>query len=110
MGIRLVELRLRARLTQERLSTLIGLSPAQLDRVENGLDQIEADVLSRLCVALGVEPISFFTVDGADADRFCATVKSPWMQTLTARPAGPDNQYLSRLKEAFSKRASALVH
>jgi len=67
IGRRLSQLRKRKGLLLTQLGKLVGLTPAQLSRLENGKQGFRSATLIRVAKALGVKPIYFFLEDAPDS-------------------------------------------
>lgn len=59
-GKRIKELRKNRGLTQEKLAELIGLNQRQLSRIESGVNFASSETITRLAIALDIEPKCFF--------------------------------------------------
>ena len=55
-GRMLAQMRNDAKITQERLGEIIGVSAAQISKYERGLNRIPASMLHRVALALGCLP------------------------------------------------------
>lgn len=62
-GKRIKELRKNRGLTQEKLAELIGLNQRQLTRIESGVNFASSETITKLAIALEVEPRCFFEFD-----------------------------------------------
>jgi len=64
IGLRVMRLRDRMGLTTTELATKVGMSQAQISRLENGKQGFRSHTLAKISEALGVKPIYFFVEDG----------------------------------------------
>ena len=60
IGLRIKQLRAKARLTQDALAYSIGLSRSYLAEVETGKRNVSAVNIERICNGLGVSVADFF--------------------------------------------------
>ena len=58
IGARITKLRLQKGLTTTELSMVVGISQAQISRLENGKQGFRSATLSKIANALGVEPVA----------------------------------------------------
>ncbi len=88
------DLRTQLGITGPELSEKVGVTQAQISRLENGLQGFRADTLLRFAKAFGVPPVYFF-VDGIEAqtDEMIAELRkkglkpSRGLQQALANPA-----------------------
>jgi len=66
IGKKVRELRSRMGLTTVTLAKKVGLSQAQVSRLENGLQGFRSATLLKFCRVLDVDPVYFF-IEGQDA-------------------------------------------
>jgi len=59
-GSRVKELRNKRKLTQEKLAEMIGVGERNMSKIECGKNFVTAETLSKLLVALDVEPEELF--------------------------------------------------
>ncbi len=67
IGLRLSQLREKKGLTTTQLGKLVGISQAQISRLENGKQGFRSATLIRISKAVGVKPIYFFLEDAPDS-------------------------------------------
>lgn len=67
IGLKITQLRERLGLTTSALAKRVGLSQAQISRLENGKQGFRSATLTRLAEALGVKPVYFFIEEGDDS-------------------------------------------
>lgn len=102
-GLRLREIRKKKKLTQEKLSELLNLSPRQLIRIENGKNFPSAETLSKLGSALDVELNSFFDfVLGEDGS--CLTNKLCFNPCLKIIQKGKNEVLIEHIVVTKGKR------
>jgi len=65
IGKKVRELRSKMGLTTVSLAKKLGISQAQVSRLENGLQGFRSATMMKFCRVLGVEPIYFFVEGGA---------------------------------------------
>lgn len=61
IGARITKLRMQKGLTTTELSMVVGISQAQISRLENGKQGFRSATLSKIANALGVEPVALIT-------------------------------------------------
>jgi transcriptional regulator with XRE-family HTH domain len=71
---RINTLRGKKGLTTSQLALLVGISQAQISRLENGHQGFRSKTLVKIAEALGVKPAFFWIEDEAEADRVAGTV------------------------------------
>lgn len=57
IGKRIYERRRELKLTQQKLGNMLGITPAQVQKYENGTTAITLDRLYELCIALKLTPV-----------------------------------------------------
>ena len=67
IGLRVNKLREKKDMTTTGLAKLVGISQAQISRLENGLQGFRSATLVRIAKALGVKPAYFWIEDEAEA-------------------------------------------
>ena len=67
IGLKITQLRERLGLTTNALAKRVGLSQAQISRLENGKQGFRSATLTKLAEALGVKPVYFFIEEGDDS-------------------------------------------
>lgn len=67
IGLKIVKLRTELNLTTTELARMVGISQAQISRLENGKQGFRSATLSKIADALGVKPVYFF-MDETNAD------------------------------------------
>ncbi len=65
LGQRLKKLRVSKNITTTDLASMVGLSQAQISRLENGKQGFRSRTLMRLCEVLGVTPSHFYADEDA---------------------------------------------
>lgn len=66
LGRRIKELRQRKNLTQEQLAEMIDVGERNLSKIECGNNFVTADTLSKIIIALEVEPTELFNFKHLD--------------------------------------------
>ena len=67
IGLRISRLREKLGLTTGDLARKVGLSQAQISRLENGKQGFRSATLTKIAKALGVRPVHFFIEEGDGA-------------------------------------------
>ncbi len=95
IGERVEALRRRKGLTTTQLGQLVGISQAQISRLECGRQGFRSATLARIAKALGVRPVYFYLEEGADSPgaltrpetRLGAALADPGFRRATERAA-----------------------
>ncbi len=64
IGLRITQLRERLGFSASDLARMVGLSQAQVSRLENGKQGFRSATLTKIAEALGVKPVYFFVEEG----------------------------------------------
>ncbi len=67
IGLKITQLREKLGFTTSELAKRVGLSQAQVSRLENGKQGFRSSTLTKLAEALDVKPVYFFIEEGDDA-------------------------------------------
>ena len=68
IGLKVSKLREEQGLTTTELAKRVGISQAQISRLENGKQGFRSSTLTRIAKALGVKPVYFFLEEGQKAE------------------------------------------
>lgn len=108
---RLRSLRQAQRITAAELARRLGISPAQIHRLERGQRRLTVDGMLGYCAALGIEPGSLFetsrvvSVTGAINSEFQIEPLAPGTSDSTVAPTlSPDMSQVAALRWAASGR------
>ena len=113
IGIKLSKLREEQGLTAAEVAKRVGISRAQISRLENGRQGFRRDTLERIAHALGVKPVYFYLEDddanGGDEligapGRLGEALTDPGFRDLAERAAG---FYLTKPEE-FARVETAI--
>ena len=66
IGTKIAKLRAKLNLTTTELAQMVGISQAQISRLENGKQGFRSATLAKISTALNVSPVYFFMDDGDD--------------------------------------------
>jgi transcriptional regulator with XRE-family HTH domain len=66
IGAKVAKLRAKLNLTTTELAKMVGISQAQISRLENGKQGFRSATLSKIASALEVEPVWFFLKEGEE--------------------------------------------
>ena len=97
LGSRIKIVRLKRKITQEKLAEKIGISPQSLSQLERGDNFLSADVLEKLCLELNVRPsvIFDFEIDLKNAKNEDINVDKEIMdETLQLIKENPSKVYM----------------
>lgn len=110
VGRRIRALRLERRISQERLSTFLGLTFQQVQKYEKGTNRVSASVLFETAKALGVEVAAFFPAQMEDDETVPAKGAGHLFEVL-ATPGGAEmlESYL-RLPTPARRQVAGIVH
>lgn len=64
IGMKIAKLRAKLNLTTTELAKMVGISQAQISRLENGKQGFRSATLTKISTALNVDPVYFFMDDG----------------------------------------------
>jgi len=98
IGLKMAALRDKKGLTTTQLGKLVGISQAQISRLENGKQGFRSATLTKISKALGVKPIYFFLEDMPETARV----------REDAAPYGipPDSKLAVALRDQAFRRAA----
>jgi transcriptional regulator with XRE-family HTH domain len=112
IGLKIAKLRTKLNLTTTELARMVGISQAQISRLENGKQGFRSSTLAKIAKALNVECVWFFL----DDDTPESAVEAMAAYTAVAHPrlaeAMRSPQFLSlaeRLAEAYLEDPSACL-
>jgi len=118
IGLKINKLREQQGMTTTDLAKRVGISQAQISRLENGKQGFRSATLARIARALGVQPVYFYLEEGQDASKLARegaeiygapgktgdALKSPEFRDLIERAA---DVYLNK-RDSFDKIAQAV--
>ena len=118
IGLKVSKLREQQGLTTTELAKRVGISQAQISRLENGKQGFRSSTLAKIAHALGVKPVYFFLEEGQEAaslaregveiygapGKLGEALRHPEFRDLIEQAAGV---YLDK-REAFSSVAQAI--
>ena len=67
IGLKITKLRNKLNLTTTELAKMVGISQAQISRLENGKQGFRSATLTKIARALSVKPVYFFMEEGEDS-------------------------------------------
>ena len=70
LGLKIKELRKRAKISQEKFSEMIEMNPRQIVRIENGESFPTAENLEKIAFALNVTPQELFYNEAYESDEY----------------------------------------
>ncbi len=118
IGLKISKLREEQGLTTTELAKRVGISQAQISRLENGKQGFRSSTLAKIAGALGVKPVYFYLEEGQDPSELVRegakiygapgklgdALKHPEFRDLAEKAAGV---YLDR-RDSFSPVAQAI--
>ena len=117
IGLKVSKLREQQGLTTTELAKRVGISQAQISRLENGKQGFRSSTLAKIAHALGVKPVYFFLEEGQAAagvaegaaiygapGKLGEALKHPEFRDLVEKAAGV---YLTS-RESFGPVAQAI--
>ena len=109
-GPKLVELRERARLTQEHVAVAAGITSARLRQLERKGGSVRTSTLGRLAAVYGVSPEDLLEWHGADGVRAVDTPSREDKSTLFALPeyAEAEARFVYRAIDELAKQKDAV--
>ena len=108
IGRKIRILRLRLDLTSSDLARMVGISQAQVSRLENGKQGFRSATLSRIAEALGVHPVFFFMND-YDMESSGKLDEAAVVYAAVAHPRLADALQSPRFLSVIEKLASAYL-
>jgi len=117
IGLKMSKLREQQGLTSTVLAERVGISQAQISRLENGKQGFRSSTLARISEALGVTPAYFFLEEGEDPrqalgapGRLGEALQHPEFRGVMEKAAGLYLEKRDRFGKVVSAVKSAAAH
>lgn len=101
VGLRIREIRLQRKMTQEQLGEKVGVTFSYIGRVERGQKNISLRTLGKIAIALDVNVNTFFTYSDLQVD--VANEKMKEIQDITLELYKTDFQAIVKVKPVIAE-------